>query len=185
MKIAWRPDPSSLGSLIPRYASREFSYIEVGATQERQLPLGYHHVTRQVEIGKGLADFDNAADALMRWAMHRRAGLVVAASSEHASAGVTTVMAFGTRLAGMVIPCRVVWAVDEPDRRGFAYGTLPGHPESGEEAFVVEQTRGMVTMSIRAFSRPGSALVRAAGPLGRAIQGRMTDRYGRSLTQLV
>ena len=26
-------------------------------------------------------------------------------------------------------PCRVVYVVDEPDRRGFAYGTLPGHPE--------------------------------------------------------
>ena len=34
-------------------------------------------------------------------------------------------------------PCRVVYVVDEPDRRGFAYGTLPGHAESGEERFVV------------------------------------------------
>ena len=27
-------------------------------------------------------------------------------------------------------PCRVVYVIDEPDVRGFAYGTLPGHPES-------------------------------------------------------
>ena len=33
-------------------------------------------------------------------------------------------------------PCRVVYVIDEPDIRGFAYGTLPGHPESGEERFV-------------------------------------------------
>jgi uncharacterized protein (UPF0548 family) len=31
------------------------------------------------------------------------------------------------------VPCRVVYVLDEPERRGFAYGTLPGHPESGEE----------------------------------------------------
>ena len=36
------------------------------------------------------------------------------------------------------IPARVVYVVDEPARRGFAYGTLHGHPESGEEAFLVE-----------------------------------------------
>lgn len=36
-------------------------------------------------------------------------------------------------------PCQVVYVLDEPDRQGFAYGTLPGQPESGEEAFVIER----------------------------------------------
>jgi uncharacterized protein (UPF0548 family) len=40
-----------------------------------------------------------------------------------------TVKAFGI---GFKAPVRVVYVVDEPTRRGFAYGTLPGHPESGE-----------------------------------------------------
>jgi uncharacterized protein (UPF0548 family) len=31
------------------------------------------------------------------------------------------------------VPCRVVYVVDEPRRAGFAYGTLPGHPEIGGE----------------------------------------------------
>ncbi len=30
-------------------------------------------------------------------------------------------------------PCRVVYEVERPDARGFAYGTLPGHPATGEE----------------------------------------------------
>jgi uncharacterized protein (UPF0548 family) len=33
----------------------------------------------------------------------------------------------------------VVWTVDEPNRIGFGYGTLQGHPESGEESFVVSR----------------------------------------------
>jgi uncharacterized protein (UPF0548 family) len=41
--------------------------------------------------------------------------------------------------------------VDEPGRRGFAYGTLPGRPETGEEAFVVEKTNDDVYLVIRAF----------------------------------
>ena len=36
------------------------------------------------------------------------------------------------------VPARVVYVIDEPLRKGFAYGTLPGHPETGEEAFIVE-----------------------------------------------
>ena len=30
-----------------------------------------------------------------------------------------------------VAVCRIVAVVDEPDRYGFAYGTLPGHTERG------------------------------------------------------
>ena len=52
---------------------------------------------------------------------------------------------------------RVVYVIDEPRRRGFAYGTLAGHPERGEEAFVVEQTdEGSVWLTISSFSRPST-----------------------------
>ena len=67
-------------------------------------------------------------------------------------------------------------------RRGFAYGTLPGHPESGEEAFVIERhDDDTVSFTITAFSRHATRLARVAGPLGRAAQRRITARYLRSL----
>ena len=52
-------------------------------------------------------------------------------------------------------PCRVVYVVDEPDRRGFAYGTLPGHAESGEELFLVryDPATDEVYAEVTAFSR--------------------------------
>eukprot|EP00913_Durusdinium_trenchii_P005672 g5290.t1 len=44
--------------------------------------------------------------------------------------------------------CRIVEVVDEADRRGFAYGTLPAHGETGEECFLVERLAdGSVAMS--------------------------------------
>jgi uncharacterized protein (UPF0548 family) len=160
VKVVWRPDAPALTRLIPRYAARPYSYPEVGATQRGDLPSDYRHVTRIVVLGDDQLTFDRAAEALITWRMHRRAGLVVAASAERAAADVTTVMAFGIALAGVIVPCRVVWTADEPDRRGFAYGTLPGHPERGEEAFVVERVDGRVTLSIRAFSAPATGLCR-------------------------
>jgi uncharacterized protein (UPF0548 family) len=80
------------------------------------------------------------------------------------------------------IPARVVYVIDEPDRKGFAYGTLPGHPERGEEAFVVERrSDDSVWLVIRAFSRPSNAFFWAAYPALRILQAIFTARYERAL----
>jgi uncharacterized protein (UPF0548 family) len=83
-------------------------------------------------------------------------------------------------------PVRVVDVVEGPRRRGFAYGTLPGHPENGEESFVVSiGDDGAVTFTVRAFWRPAGALARLSGPVGRRAQRGITGRYLRSLESLV
>jgi uncharacterized protein (UPF0548 family) len=79
-------------------------------------------------------------------------------------------------------PARVVYVVDEPNRRGFAYGTLPGHPEDGEEAFIVEQNAdGSVWIVIRAFSRPATWYWWLVAPVLRVTQWFYTRRYLRAL----
>jgi len=79
-------------------------------------------------------------------------------------------------------PVRVVYVVDEPTRKGFGYGTLPGHPESGEEAWIIDQTRdGSVWMTIRAFSRPANAFWWLGYPVLRVVQEFYTRRYLRAL----
>jgi uncharacterized protein (UPF0548 family) len=68
--------------------------------------------------------------------------------------------------------CRIVYVIDEPDRFGFAYGTLTEHAESGEERFTVEfhSETGDVWYDIYAFSRPGKLLVRLGYPYARRRQ---------------
>ncbi|MCS5720304.1 DUF1990 domain-containing protein [Herbiconiux sp. CPCC 205763] len=98
------------------------------------------------------------------------------------SAGTTaelTVRAFGLRFRA---PIRVVYLVNEPGRIGFAYGTLPGHPESGEESFVVEHlSDDSVWIVVRAFSRPSTWFYRLGLPVLRIVQARATRRYLRAL----
>ena len=91
-----------------------------------------------------------------------------------------------SRLAlGITAPCRVVYVIDEPARRGFAYGTLRGHPESGEESFVVSiDEEGQVLFTVRAFTRPGTLLARVSGPVGRIVQHLITERYVRAMRRL-
>jgi Domain of unknown function (DUF1990) len=72
----------------------------------------------------------------------------------------------GMPFLALVAPCRIVSVVDEVTRWGFAYGTLPGHPEQGEEVFVVSIAPDeTVRFEIVAFSRPADLLVRLSGSL--------------------
>src|SRR5688500_12365449 len=113
-------------------AALQLTYRDVGATAG-PLPEGYHHVRKTAVIGHGRPRFEDAATKVMRWGMLRGAGVRVDATSEVAAVGSEVLVGIGPVRA----PCRVVYVIEETDRRGFAYGTLPGHPASGEEQFAV------------------------------------------------
>lgn len=164
-----------------RLRGAELTYREAGRTAS-VLPPGYHHLRRSALIGSGPQAFAGAADALLSWQVYLRAGLRVSASSAIAVPGTVVLLGLGTGHIRIGAPCRVVYLTSEPGRRGFAYGTLPGHPERGEEAFLVEQHHdGTVTFTITAFSKPATPLAKAAGPAGRAVQRHLTTRYLRAL----
>lgn len=155
------------------------TYLEVGATRG-PLPDGYTHVQRRARVGSGRDRFDSVAQTVMTWGLQRGAGISVRTSGPIA-VGAVAILRLAVGPLGVNAPARVVYVVDEPERRGFAYGTLRGHPESGEEAFVVELTDdGAVDLVITAFSRPATLLARAGGPLTRVVQRLATDRYFRA-----
>jgi uncharacterized protein (UPF0548 family) len=159
-------------------AGAEVTYLEVGATREAALPDGYGHVFRDVAIGTGRTAFERAADGLLGWDMHRAAGFTVTSSGNRAVPAGVVVLQAGPVFARLTIPCRVVYTVEQDDCQGFAYGTLPGHPEQGEEAFLITITGGnQVRLRIRAFSRPAWAVARWSGPVARLVQRYATDRY--------
>lgn len=159
----------------------DLTYPEVGATGG-DLPDGYHHVRASRPIGSGRRAFDAASAALLSWQMHERAGVRKLSGPDVATVGED--VAF--RWLVLRFECRVVSVIDEPHRRGFTYGTLPRHPECGEERFVVEidpETQD-VTATITAFSKPSGWIARAGGPVPRLAQAWMTRRYLAALANL-
>jgi uncharacterized protein (UPF0548 family) len=177
------PVEAMSAGLASRLASAELTYQDVGGTSGA-LPAGYHHLRRSLVIGVGAAVFAGAAADLFSWQVHLRAGLRVTSSAAEAAQGAVVLLAIGAGPVRIGAPCRVVYAIAQPRRQGFAYGTLPGHPESGEEAFVIEQRAdGKVEFTITAFSRPATTVARAAGPLGRLVQQHYTRRYLRALAE--
>lgn len=80
-------------------------------------------------------------------------------------------------------PVRVVYVIDEPGRKGFAYGTLPGHPLSGEEMFVVDlEDDGSVWLTIRSLSRPAPGKWTVVAPILSLIQRVLRRRYFAALS---
>ena len=163
---------------LSELAALPLTYAEVGATAG-PLPAGYHHVQKSAVIGQGRRRFEDAAEAGMRWGMLRGAGLKVEATTEVAAVGSDVIVHLGAVRA----PCRVVYVVDEPDRRGFAYGTLPGHAESGEELFLVryDPVTDDVYADVTAFSRHATWWSKLGSPVTSVIQRVVTDRYLRAL----
>lgn len=156
---------------------RRLTYPEVGATAGA-LPPGYHHLVRHRTVGTGEAAFRTAADRLMTWDLHRRAGIGVDPGTPPATDGTRVLLRLGRGPLRITAACQVVHVLDEPRRRGFAYGTLDGHPERGEERFCLEwHDDDAVVLTLTAFSRPAAWWARAAAPLARRVQDRVTQRY--------
>lgn len=159
----------------------ELSYPEVGATAG-ELPPGYHHVRRRRLIGSGAATLDAAADVLLGWDVHRRAGLRIDPDTPRVTAGTTVRQTLPIGPLRFVAPCRVIEVIDAPGRRGFVYGTLTGHPEQGEERFELRLLDdGAVRFEITAFWRANRWYSRLGGPLVWLVQRAATTRYLDSL----
>jgi len=139
---------------------------------------GFETFSRTIRLPAGPDSFRAAGETILSWQMHRRAGLRVQAEHPRATVGGTVVTGIGLAGVYLAFPCRVDEVFQEPNRLGFSYLTLPGHPECGIERFLVELAPdGVVQASVTAVSRPANLLVSLAGPVGRAAQRRAADRY--------
>jgi uncharacterized protein (UPF0548 family) len=171
-------------------AERQLSYAPVGATrldQERwaeQLP-GFRRYARTVRIGRGQQLWEVASAALLEWGVKSRSGFVVvpghgAGARVREGAEYWLLVSLGRWVVRE--PVRVVAVIDQPDRRGFAYGTLDGHPVAGEEAFVLHRTSDEnVWLTLRSLTQPAPGRWRLAFPVLLVAQLWYRWRYRRAL----
>ena len=172
-------EPSEIG--IERFISSQrdlsFSYDEVGATRGGALPKGYVVDRYRAKLGEGEEAYERGKEALRSW---RQFGLGwVGLHPADAPIKVGTAVAVLAGHAGFwsLNSARIVYLVQEGggvERFGFAYGTLPGHAERGEERFLVEWSHedDSVSYDVLAFSRPNSLLAWLGYPFARILQKR-------------
>jgi uncharacterized protein (UPF0548 family) len=171
-----KPSPAAIRDFLHTQAPLGLTYAAVGATATSP-PAGYTVDRTRVRLGTGEQVFAAARAAFLRWEQFRLGWVEPWPGDTPVRVG--EAVAVVARILGVwwVNASRIVYVVDRDGpvtAFGFAYGTLPGHAESGEERFLVEWDResGDVWYDIVAFSRPRSLLARLGYPVARRYQKR-------------
>lgn len=185
-----RPHPSEISATLA--ADPPLSYPEVGATSDpaalESIPDRYDLDHHRFVLGTGRALYDRARASLLAWRHFDIPWLELHGDT----AGVVSDQAVATvvRVAGLwlVNPCRVVYvegASGDADETAFAYGTLPGHVEQGEERFSVrlDGIDEEVAYEVTAFSRPARLLSRIGYPWARRVQRRFVAASAEALAR--
>jgi uncharacterized protein (UPF0548 family) len=152
--------------------------------------LSYHHVgsTLRHEPVPGLSDrtyertvdgtVAQAAAALARWTTHDGIGGRIHPAGAPQVIGTTLLVVAPFGPFEMAVPNRIVAVVRQPDRIGFAYGTLASHAEAGEELFLAETAGpGRVRLRLRVHARPASRLARLGTPIVALLTRAAAHRY--------
>ena len=168
------PAPDAIRRFLDEQSRLEFTYAAVGASRE-SVALGYVVDHTRVLLGTGRTVFETAVAGLRQWRQFALGWVTAGPADTPIEVG--RCIAVWARAVGVcwVNACRIVYVIDEDGplcRFGFAYGTLPGHVESGEERFLIEWDRrdDRVWYDILAFSRPWHWTAKIGYPLVRRRQ---------------
>lgn len=181
--------------MLPKAEHKELNYPQMGRTRiiasepsgAGVWPEGFAHVDQQIRVGSGDETFAALCEGIMTFQIQRRSGLRVSAPPR-AVPGAPVVSGFGVANLRLPIPCKVVWALEptalvrtdgeEITLAGFGYGTLPGHPALGEEAFIaMKLSDGGVYFRILAFSKPAGFIFKLGAPVTKLTQRGVSKSY--------
>lgn len=182
------PGEAAMKDFLRRAGGAAFSYPDPGSTRAGppRPPAGYDLDQSVTVIGRGAADFSSARAALHAWRMMPPAWTRVWPADAPATPGTEVALLIRVLGCWWRNASRVVYAVDEPRRCGFAYGTLPAHVERGEELFLLELgDDDLLRYVIRAYSRPRHPLVRLGYPYARMLQRRFRRESTAALQRAV
>ena len=184
------PSEACIRRFLEEQQSLPFSYPEVGASRDGA-PFGYPTNHHRGRLGTGQETFARAREALRRWETYRLGWTELFWPGAPIAEG-TVVGILGRHLGVWSLnACRIAYTVEEETpslrRYGFAFGTLPGHVEQGEERFTVEWQGDddLVLYEVFAFARPAHPLARAGRPFVRLVQRRFAADSFRAMAAAV
>lgn len=167
-----KPRSEFIREFLRAQENQPVSYSQIGASREKP-PPGNDIDHHRVQIGAGARSFEKARVALREWEMFNLSWLTLCFPDTPIEVGVTVAILASHAGIWSLNACRIVYLIEENERYGFAYGTLPEHRERGKERFTVEfrSDDSSVWYDLFAFSRPRLA-ARLTYPYARMLQHR-------------
>ena len=171
-----RPGLDEVPAHLASQHAFDVTYPDDGATREDRAPAGFEHDHNRQSLGHGSETFERAKDAIWAWRMFPAPLAWIEPLPIPIEVGAQAGVIIRALGLWFLNAARIVYVIDEPRRFGFAYGTLPGHAECGEERFLGEHLADdSVWYDLRAFSQPRYWPARVGKPVVRALQ----RRFGR------
>jgi uncharacterized protein (UPF0548 family) len=171
-----KPRDTEVREFLREQQSLPSSYPEQGMTR-RPAPAGFIVDHDRIRLGAGPGSFASAKRALQQWRMFDLEWVELMWPDTPIEVGAAVAVAVHQCGLWSLNACRIVYIITEEgcvEKYGFAYGTLPGHMESGEELFSIEWRHDddSVWYDILAYSRPRHFLARIGYPASRMLQKR-------------
>ena len=178
-ELRWGPlSPRDGERLLDAARRSALSYDHEGSTLDPARWTAPEMRTHHLDVGTGPDDFAAARTALRTWVPQRGISARIEPDGQPVEAGATVLVVLRCGPVTVVAPDRIVAVIDEPRHFAFAYGTLPGHSERGEESFSVEhRPDDAVRATIRVQAEAATILARAGAPLVRWLQAAALRRY--------
>jgi len=179
------PNEEQLEAFKNRIALLPYSYDVVGASIS-DFPPNFDHDHNKVLLGKGELVWQNARKVLQNWQQFPTPWTAIYPNTTPLKKDEVVVVAF--RLFGFwwFNGAHIVYAFDEINRFGFAYGTLTKHVEIGEECFWIERNeKGEIHYCIKAFSKPNYWYIKLVKPIARLYQRKFVHNSFETMKTIV
>lgn len=185
MFTLFKPSEERIKDFLAQQRDLPFSYHEVGATRNK-IPAGYPVNHHRIQIGSGAETFSRAKNAIQNWTMYRLEWTRLFPSDTPVVQGAAVCVIVDHGFCRLINPCRIIYILEETgesERYGFAFGTLPGHSEEGEERFTVEWRRAddSVWYELVSFARPHHILAKIGFPFVNFFQHKFAVDSGRAM----
>jgi uncharacterized protein (UPF0548 family) len=193
-----RPTETAIRAYLAERMDGSFTYANVGCTRETQpAERGWNIDRQRVLLGHGEEVFRRACAAIENWRMFPREVAELCWPDVGICAGNTVGVLYwaATVRLWLLCPARIVYVLHGPvassgeqvEQFGFAYGTLAGHPERGEERFLAlwNKSDDSVWYDLMAVSQPAHWLARLGYPYARHEQARFRRLSGAAMQAAV
>jgi uncharacterized protein (UPF0548 family) len=191
MFLIAKPSDDKIRGFLASQAESQFSYSGVGFSADRSRVVGYTIDHNRWLLGYGEDVWSRAVKAINNWQMFNMGWLQLCWPDAPITKGTNVAVLIRHFGFWSLNAARVVYVLNERsgsvERRGFAYGTLLDHAESGEERFSVERESrdDSVWYDLLAFSRPRAISAKLAFPLTRWLQRRFRENSKAAMLKAV
>lgn len=190
MFTLFEPSETAIIKYFDEQKDLPFSYAETGASKN-EIPANYPINHHRQKLGNGAQTFARAKQAIDRWTMYKLDWTRIYPPETLIDVGESVCVIVNHGFCWSLNSCRIVYVLDESsaetERYGFAFGTLPGHSETGEERFTVEWNRAddSVFYELLSFAKPHHILAHLGFPFVTLFQRKFARDSGKAMLESV